>query len=581
MHIPFHSLLKFVTALGVFILGLGSVSAASTSYDVVVYGATPAGLASAITAAREGASVVVVEPTQWIGGMVTGGLSSTDLGRQEAIGGFAREYFARAAAVKPGTPMWYAEPHVNLATFEAMAKEAGIHVVKEKALQAVAKEGRRITALNTTDGQTFAGKMFLDASYEGDLMAAAKVSHVVGRESRAQYNETLAGVHPMPVRPHAADVMGIACKCVGGTGPHYIHGTPCQLSARDANGKLLFGVTELKGKPGDADNLTQAYNFRVCVTQREDIRLPFPKPAAYDASRYELLLRLILAYPEVAFGRLVHLGSIGHGKVDLNAQGLFSTDYPGGNVGYLEGDAATRERIWKDHVNYVQGFLWFLGNDSRVPEKLRAETQSWGLCRDEFTDNDHWPYALYVREGRRMVSDFVLTQRDLQREIIKPDTIAMGSFVIDCHIVQRIVTEDGHVTDEGSFQDAPVKPYQIPYRSLVPKKSECENLLVPVCPSVSHIAMCSMRMEPVYMAMGQASGLAAVMAVKGNQAVQDISVPALQAKLREKKAVLELPNIAVGPASDELPGIVMDDASSEYTGSWVSSGYGAPVDGSS
>ncbi|WP_009963342.1 FAD-dependent oxidoreductase [Verrucomicrobium spinosum] len=569
--------------LAVAVVGLaaGASAAPAASYDLVVYGGTPAGLAAGITAAREGASVVVIEPTKWIGGMVTGGLSSTDLGKQECIGGFPREYFKRAAAIKSETPLWYAEPQANMAAFQAMLKEAGVKVVTEQSLKALEKKSGRITSLTTADGQVYQGRVFVDATYEGDLLAASGVSHTLGRESKAQYGEPLAGIHPMPVRPHGADVMGVACKCVGGTGPHYIHGTPCKINARGDDGKLLFGVTELKGKPGDADKLTQAYNFRVCVTQRPDIRVPFPKPEGYEPARYELLLRLIQSYSEVAFGRLVHLGQIGHGKVDLNAQGFFSTDYPGGNVGYLEGDAATRERIAKDHVNYVQGLLYFLGNDSRVPQKLRDETNTWGLCKDEFTDNGHWPYALYVREGRRMISDYVMTQRDVQREIFKPDTVGMGSFVIDCHIVQRIVAEDGTVTDEGSFQDAPAKPYQIPYRSIVPKKAECDNLLVPVCLSASHIATCSLRMEPVYMALGQASGLSAAMAVKGNVAVQDVSVPALQAKLREQKAVLDLPNLVLGPASDQLAGVVVDDAHAEFTGSWVSSGYGAPVDDAS
>lgn len=565
-----------------FLLVLGRLSHGETavSYDLVVYGGTPAGLAAGIVGAREGLSVVVIEPTKWIGGMVTGGLSSTDTGRQDTIGGFAREFFTRAAAVKPETPLWYAEPHVNLATFETMAREAGVTLVKEQTMASVVRQGGRITHVTTRDGRKFSGKVFVDATYEGDLLAASGSEWVLGRESQAQYGEPLAGIHPMKVRPHGPDVMSTACKCVGGTGPHYIHGTPCAIPARDEKGELLFGVTTLKGKPGEADTLTQAYNFRVCVTQRPDIKLPFPKPEGYDARRYALLLRLIQSYPEVAFGRLVHLGRIAHGKADLNAQGLFSTDYPGGNMGYLEGDAITRERIWKDHVNYVQGFLWFLGNDERVPQKLRDETNSWGLCRDEFTDNGHWPYALYVREGRRMVGDFVLTQKDLQRQIFKPDTVAMGSFVIDCHIVQRIEAEDGTVVDEGSFQDAPAKPYQIPYRSIVPKRGTCGNLLVPVCLSASHIATCSLRMEPVYMALGHASGLAAAMAVKEGKEVQEINVKTLQDRLRAQKAVLELPNLVLGPASDELPGIVLDDAHAVFTGTWVSSSYGAPVDDS-
>ncbi|MDQ3621990.1 MAG: FAD-dependent oxidoreductase, partial [Verrucomicrobiota bacterium] len=529
-------------------LALSSITnaRAADGFDVVVYGGTPAGLAAGIVAAREGASVIVIEPTKWIGGMVTGGLTRSDVGKQETVGGFAREFFARAAASKPGTPMWYAEPHVNLATFEAMVREVpqgGIQIVKEQRLKSVAVEGARIKSITTADGKTYAGNMFVDATYEGDLMARADVSYIVGRESRDQYGEPLAGFYPMPVRPHDAEVMAGVCSCLGGKGPHYIHGTPAKIPARDDSGKLLFGVTEASAAPGSADTLSQAYNFRVVVTRRTDIRVPFPKPAKYDPSRYELLLRLIKAYPSVRFGRLFHLGAVANGKYDLNAQGLFSTDYPGGNTAYPDGDDATRDTIWQDHADYIQGMLWFLGHDPRVSRELRDETNEWGLCRDEFADNDHWPYALYVREARRMIGEYVMIQKDCQTDIIKPDSVGMGSFVIDCHIVQRIVAGDGTVTDEGSFPDAPARPYQIAYRSLAPKKAECENLLVPVCFSASHVAYCSMRMEPVYMAMGHASGLAAMMAIKHRKSVQEIDVPALQAKLREQKAVLELKSL--------------------------------------
>lgn len=550
--------------------------------DLVIYGGTPAGLGAAIIAAREGVSVVVIEPTGWIGGLVTGGLSKTDVGKAETVGGFAREYFTRAADMKPDTPMWYAEPQVNMATFEMMLKEAGVKVVTGQALKSIGKEGARISSLTTADGKTYHGKVFIDASYEGDLMAAAKVGYMVGRESRAQYGESLAGYHPMPIRPRTAEVMASDCPDIGGDGPGYIHGTPASISGLDGDGKAIFGVypaAELA--PGSADHRTQAYNFRLCVTQRPDIRVPFPKPERYDPARYELLLRLIGAFPEVRFGRLFHLGEIANGKYDLNAQGLFSTDYPGGNTDYPDGDAATRAGIWQDHVDFIQGMLWFLGHDERVPESLRAQANSWGLCQDEFVDNDHWPYALYVREGRRMLGEYVMTQNDLQVDIFKEDSVGMGSFVIDCHIVQRILAEDGTVRDEGSFQDEPVIPYQIPYRSLTPQRAECENLLVPVCFSASHIAYCSMRMEPVYMAMGQASGLAAALAIKGDSAVQSIDVPALKQKLLAQKAVLELASLAKLVRSTKLPGIVMGEREAERIGEWKGSSFGSPVDGSS
>ncbi len=559
-----------------------SLPAFAVEADLVIYGGTPAGLSAGIVAAREGASVVVIEPTKWIGGMVTGGLCRTDVGKEQTIGGFPREFFSRAAASKEGSAMWYAEPSVNMATFQDMLKEAGVKVVTGQALKSIVKDGARITSLTTADGTVHTGKMFVDATYEGDLMAAAKVGHIVGRESRAKYGEPLAGYHPMPIRPRTVEVMESDCPSIGGKGPSYIHGTPASISGLGADGKPIFGVyAPDKLQPGEADHRTQAYNFRICVTQRPDIFVPFPKPANYDPSCYELLLRLIQAFPGVRFGRLFHLGLTSHGKYDLNAQGLFSTDYPGANFDYPDGDVATRARIWQDHIDFTQGMFWFLGHDERVPRSLREQALSWGLCKDEFADNGHWPYALYIREGRRMTGEYVMVQKDLQTDIFKEDGVGMGSFLIDCHIVQRILAEDGTVRDEGSFQDTPALPYQISYRSLTPKRAECENLLVPVCLSASHIAYCSLRMEPVYMALGHASGLAAVQAMRANQSVQNIEVSALRKKLLEQKAVLELPELANIPRSSKLPGIVMDDAAAEKTGHWTGSGYGTPVDGAS
>jgi hypothetical protein len=526
---------------------------------------------------------VVIEPTRWIGGMVTGGLSKTDKGKEETIGGLPREFFARAANEKPKTPMWYAEPHTNMTMFRVMIREAGVKLITGQTLRSITKDGARITSLTTMDGIKYGGAVFIDATYEGDLMAKAGVSYIVGRESRDKYGEPLAGFHPMPIRPRTVEVMESDCPSIGGTGPSYIHGTPASIPALDDKGEPIFGVFRADPtlKPGDADNLTQAYNFRICVTQRPDIFVPFPKPASYDPARYELLARLIKAFPGIRFGRLFHLGDIANSKYDLNAQGLFSTDYPGANTAYPDGDAATRARIWQDHIDFIQGMLWFLGHDERVPQSLRDQTNSWGLCKDEFADNNHWPYALYVREGRRMIGEYVMNQQDLQTDIFKDDSIAMGSFVIDCHIVQRIVAEDGTVRDEGSFQDTPALPYQIAYRSITPKRAECENLLVPVCLSASHIAYCSLRMEPVYMALGHAAGLAAGMAAKTQQPIQGIDIQSLRRQLRDQKAVIELASLANMPRSAKLPGIVMDDQNAEVTGHWVASSYGNPVDGAS
>lgn len=549
--------------------------ASAEKYDVVVYGGTPAGIAAGVTAAREGASVVVIEPTRWIGGMVAGGLAKSDVGKKETIGGFPKEFFTRAAQGYDAKWMWYAEPKRNMAVFEEMLAEAKVKVLKDARLKEVLKTEGMIERVTTEDGTVYEGRQFIDASYEGDLMALAGVSYRVGREGRAEYGEALAGFYPMPVRPRATEVMAS-----GKTGPSYIHGTPAGIPALDEKGEPIFGVVRAKGEKGEADGLTQAYNFRVVVTRREDLKVPFPKPENYRPERYELLLRLIGTFPKVGFDRLFHLGEIAEGKYDLNAQGLFSTDYPGGNTGYPDGSWEERRRIRQDHIDFIQGMLWFLGNDGRVPEELPKEANEWGLCRDEFTDHGNWPYALYIREGRRMKGEYVMVQEDCQRKVRKPDSVGMGSFIIDCHIVQRIVTEDGMVADEGAFPDAPTQPYQIPYRSLTPQREECGNLLVPVCFSASHVAYCSMRMEPVYMAMGHASGLAAVEAMKSGKGVQGIDVEALKGKLKEQGAVLEL-EIPGALLVEEMEGVVVDDADAEFTGEWVHSNYGAPVNLSS
>jgi len=565
MHRSFLPLLLFVAS-----------SFPASARDLIVYGGTPSGLAAGISAAREGAEVLVIEPTRWIGGMVTGGLARTDVGNRETIGGFPLEYFSRAGRNVPAEFMWYADPHFNTETFEDLILESGIEVIREQRLASVEVRDSRILSLTTADGTRHEGAQFIDASYEGDLMAMAGVTSIVGRESRDEYDETLAGFTIMPIRERSAEVMSRAGN------PAYIHGTPASISALAPDGSLLFGVfkADPSKKQGDADGLTQAYNFRIIVTQRPELLVPFPKPSHYDPARYELLLRLIRAYPKVAFGRIFHLGEIANGKYDLNAQGLFSTDHPGFNTGYPGGDWIIREKIIAEHLTHLQGMLWFLTHDERVPAYLREEAATWGLCKDEFVDNGHWPYALYIREGRRMRGDYVMRQQDLTADIKKPDSVAMGSFLIDCHIVQRVMTDEGNVTDEGSFHDTPARPYQIPYRCLTPKVEECENLLVTVCFSASHIAYCSMRMEPVYMATGHAAGLASVQADKSGVAVQAIGMPALQAKLLQQKAIIDL-NLPDITLSTKLPGLVLDDQSGTYSGDWTSSSYGNPIDGSS
>lgn len=513
------------------LLLLAAASAAAQQvYDFVVYGGTAGGVVTAVSGARQGLKVVLVNPGRHIGGMVSGGLSGTDVGRREVIGGLSLEFYYRAGKAYGldrhlQEIAWMPEPKVAEAIFRDMLKESGATLVENQRLRektGVRKNGAKIVEIVTESGQRYQGKVFADASYEGDLMAQAKVSYTFGRESVAQYGESLAGVRAVtPSHQFAVDI-----------------------PARDENGKLLPEISaEPRGEPGSADKRIQAYNFRVIATQEAANRVPWPKPEGYDPKRYELLARYLKAMLPY-LGRALTMNEVGliriipNGKADLNNRGGFSTDYIGKNYDYPEGDYATRERIWKDHEDYQKGFYYFLAHDPRVPKELQDEVNSWGLAKDEFADTGHWPNQLYIREARRMVSDFVSTQKDLQTDLTKPDVIGMGSYASDSHNVQRFANERGFVENEGDVQVA-VKPYQIAYRVMTPKRGEAENLLVPVCFSASHISYASLRMEPQYMIIGHAAGVAAALAVQGGMAVQDVPVGELQKILKSEGAVFE------------------------------------------
>lgn len=515
--------------LAVLLLAAAS-AAAQQAYDLVVYGGTAAGVATAVAGARQGLKVVLLEPRNHVGGMVSGGLSGTDVGKREVIGGMALEYYFRAGRhYKQERHLqelsWMPEPGVAEALFRTMLTEAGVTLLEKHRLvekTGVRRDGQKIVEIAMENGAKFTGKIFADASYEGDLMAQAKVSYTVGREGVAQYGESLAGVREVTEsHQFAVDIPG-----------------------RDASGKLLPEVSgEPRGEPGSADKRVQAYNFRVIATNDPANRLPWPKPAGYDPKRYELLALYLPAMTKylgrpMTFNEVGLLRIIPNSKVDLNNRGGFSTDYIGKNYGYPDGTYAERERIWKDHEDYQKGLYYFLANDSRVPKSLQDEVRSYGLPKDEYKDTGHWPHQLYVREGRRMVGEFVATQKDLQTERTKPDFIGMGSYNSDSHNVQRFVNAHGFVENEGNVE-VPVKPYQIPYSVLTPKKSEVTNLLVPVCFSASHIAYSSMRMEPQYMILGQAAGTAAALAIKGNSTVQEIDVAELQKHLKSEGGVFE------------------------------------------
>lgn len=510
------------------------------SFDFVVYGGTAAGVTTAVAAARQGLRVALLEPFRHVGGMVTGGLSGTDVGRREVIGGMALEFYLRCGRrydVQEHLQQiaWMPEPRVAESVFHEMLAAAKVTVFYEHRLRektGVELGGGRIRSITMENGARFIAPLFADCTYEGDLMAQAKVSYTFGREGIADYGESLAGV-----RAHTE---------------HHQFLTP--IKAHDANGRLLPEISpEPMGTPGEGDKKAQAYNFRVIATNNPMLRVPWPKPKNYDPWRYELLALYVqgevkrLGRPPV-FNEVALFRPIPNQKADINNRGGFSSDYIGKNWEYPDGDYATRARIWQDHIDYQQGLYYFLATDERIPATLRMDVQSWGLCKDEYEDTGYWPHQLYVREARRMVGEFVVTQKDLQTEVSKPDWIGMGSYNSDSHNIQRIVNAQGFVENEGDVQVG-VTPYQIPYRVMLPKREQCSNLLVPVPFSATHIAFASLRMEPQWMIIGHAAGVAASMAIQAQRPPHEIDVKKLQETLVEQGAVWEY---AVSPQNSAI-----------------------------
>lgn len=545
------SALRILPAFAVALLMPGCMRPQPQPFDVVVYGGTAGGAVAAIAAAQEGASVALLEPRGHIGGMVSGGLGKTDHGNKAVIGGLSREFFVRVGRHYGEPITWYFEPHVAEQVFNDWLKEAGVKVLFNQRLVRMDKAGQRIARIRMAGGGEFTAKAFIDATYEGDLMAMAGVSCTVGREGTDRYGESLAGVQAYS-KYHQFDV---------------------PVPARDGSGALAPCVNpEQKSNPGDGDTKVQAYNFRVCLCNRKDNQVPFPKPADYDPRRYEILKRyLAVRGPDLKLNDVMIVSLLPNGKTDINNRGPFSTDHIGASWGYPLAGYEERERIWKDHISYVQGFFYFMANDPSVPRHLQEEMSLWGPARDEFTDTDHWPHQLYVREARRMLGEYVMTQRDVQEEQTKTDAIGMGSYTIDSHHVQRVVRPDGTLENEGDFQ-VPIRPYEIPYRALLPRRSECENLLVPVCMSASHVAYSTLRMEPQYMILGHAAGLAAAEAARRGLAVQAVDVAWLRKRLDEQDQILSLP--ATEPPhirGSSLPGVVVDNAQARVTGAWAPS----------
>ncbi|GBD35847.1 hypothetical protein HRbin36_00962 [bacterium HR36] len=535
--LPIFLFLELITAeLNIFVGGAVNAQPAKTeSADIVIYGGTSSGIVAAVAAAREKRSVILLEASEHLGGMTTGGLGATDVGNPGAIGGYGREFYNRveqyyirrygkdSPQVKECRNGFRFEPHVASRVYRDMIEECGIKVYIREPLRHVKKEGNRIVEIVTGGGRIWRANVYIDASYEGDLMAQAGVSYVVGREGRKDFGESLAGAQEFSKA----------------------HQWYIKVSPYDAMGRLLpFVQPGPLDPPGTGDRKVQAYNFRLCLTRRADLRLPWPRPRHYDAGKYELLARYLAARPDVKFAELCNPVPVPNEKTDTNNNGPFSTDHIGANWDYPDGDEATRRRIWQDHVDYIQGFFYFLAHDPRVPAKLQEEVRSWGLSKDEFGDTNNWPPQLYIREARRMRGLYIMTQHDIQEQRYKEDSVGLGSYNMDSHHVQRVPTREGGVINEGDFQ-VRVQPYSIPYRSLCPKNEECSNLLVPVCLSATHVAYGSIRMEPVYMILGQASGVAAHLAIEHRCPVQEIPVATLRDKLRQQKAIL---------SPDEIPG---------------------------
>ena len=520
-----------------------SLNDTSEIYDIVVYGGTSSGVAAAVQARRMGKTVIIVCPDKHLGGLTSGGLTWTDSGRKEAVGGISREFYQRMKKhydkssawiyQKPNEysryrpdddAIWVFEPHVAEQGFEELVEEYKIPVYRNKWLNrksGVRKDGPRIISITMLDGKTYRGKMFIDATYEGDLMATAGVRYHVGREGNDVYGETLNGVQKRNATSHQFE------KPVD---PYIKLGDP-------ESGLLPLIHSGNPGKDGSGDNRIQAYNFRMCLTKVTENRVPFPKPDNYDSMQYELLARYLDKGWRAIFAKF---DPAPNNKTDTNNHGAFSTDNIGMNYDYPEAAYKRRQEIIKEHEDYQKGLMWFLAYDPRVPVDVREKTSQWGLARDEFKDNDNWPHQIYVRESRRMIGDFVTTELHLRRIKPTPKTIGMGSYNMDSHNVQRYVDENGHARNEGDIQINPGGPYPISYGAITPKASECTNLLVPVCVSSSHIAYGSIRMEPVFMILGQSAATAAVIAIDNNIDVQNVDYSILRSRLLVDGQVLNL-----------------------------------------
>ena len=582
--------------LAIYLLSVGIAdarriySAETIQTDICIYGGTVAGVAAAVQARRMGKTAVIAEFGDYLGGMTSGGLGATDIGNKGAIGGIAREFYHRIAQhyaedgawrfekredyfkhrstrstladlSLPDATMWTFEPHVAEGVLFQMLNEAKAPIYFQQRLASVKKDGAGITEILMENGKIFRAKMFLDATYEGDLMAKAGVSYTVGREPNSKYSETLNGIRAQTPKHQFTVAMD----------PYLKPGDP-------ASGLLPFVQDLQPGKAGDGDRSVQAYNFRLCYTRDPANRLPNVRPPDYDPARYELLARYLEAL--VKEGDKPKLDQfwnpiwMPNGKTDINNNGGFSTDFIGGDYDYPDGDYAARAKIWHAHENYVSGFVYFLATSPRVPKHMREEMQSWGPAKDEFPDTGGWPHQLYVREARRMVSDYVMTEHNCRGQVRAEDSVSLAAYTMDSHNCRRLVRH-GRAENEGDVQAGGFPPYPISYRAIIPKAAECENLAVPICLSATHIAYGSIRMEPVFMILGQSAATAAALAIDGRLPLQKLSYAKLRTRLLADKQVLEWKSsprsIPAAQKSKPLKGIVLDDTVGQKIGTWVNS----------
>ena len=490
-------------------------SPAGTDCDICIYGGTSAGVIAARSAAQQGKNVILIEPSSHIGGLTTGGLGQTDMGKRQKLCGLAKDFYDDVGKYYGTVSKLVFEPHAASEIFASYLDSPKIRICKDTGLRKAVVRGRKIKSIRIApldDKGCFAGrektiraKVFIDCSYEGDLMASAGVGYTTGRESSETYGEPWNGFH-----------FAWYHQFPDGVDPYVVPGEP--------SSGLLWGISDAAESPeGSADSLVQAYNLRVCLTDSTDNRIPFTKPDGYDAGRYELLARLMAAQPEDA--RYFIWSPMPGRKTDINNYGGFSTDMIGCNSGYIEGSYSRRKEILDAHGEYIKGLFWFILTDPRVPQALSREVSRWGYPKDEYTENGHWTPQLYVREGRRMLGDYVVTQADCEGRIRVEDGIAEAAYMMDSHNCQRIVVERNGVKMVKNEGDVEIKipgPYPVSYRAIVPKREECTNLLVPVCVSASHIAFGSIRMEPVFMTLGEVAARAACIAADEACSVQDI-----------------------------------------------------------